>query len=285
MRHRLRKLAILAAIFAMVAAPAALAQSGGDEPTVDLTQFIPEQFRDQFEDRNDDGIPDFKEVPPEGVAGIWDDQVGEVEDEAFIAAVDPTGAGFDTDDEGASLTGPCKGVAISYDSEGTSVDAMFDTGGADGPRDVFGNLKGTKGNPMEVDTGGTLLYFGSSQPATFHNHQWFLKAQGIFKDNGGDPNPRDKNRNAGAVDFGSLLPFEFTAIVKAKGAWVDEYGPEELPEMASYPAPNCVGEIWVKFVGPNPLLTPPGILAMLLAAAGFTGVLFNARPALSWREG
>lgn len=284
MRKRLEKLIFLGAIYALVFAPAALAQ-GGDDETVDLMQFIPAQFQDQFEDRNDDGIPDFTGEGPTGREGIWDDAVGEVDDDAFLAAVDPEGTGFDLGDDGSSLTGPCKGVVISYDSDGTSVDAMFDTGGAGPPRGVDGAQKGTRGNPMEVDTGGILLYFGSSQPATFHNHQWFLKAQGVFKDNGGDPNPRDKNRNAGAVDFGSLLPFEFTAIVKAKGAWVDEYGPEELPEMASYPAPNCVGEIWVKFVGPNPLLTPPGILAMLLAAAGFTGVLFNARPALSWREG
>lgn len=263
--------------------PAAGAQDGGAQ--VDLMQFIPEQFQGDFEDRNGDGIPDFKEVPPEGIAGIWDDRVGEVDDEAFLAAVNPSGADFAEGDDGSSLTGPCKGVAISYDADGNSVDAIFDTGGAEPVRGVDGAQKMTRSNPFEVDTRGTLVYFGSSQPATFHNHRWFLKAQGVFKDDGGDPNPRDKNRNAGSVDFGNLLPFSFTALVKASGAWVDEWGAAELPEMETYPSPNCVGDGWVKFVGPSPLLTPPGALAALLAVAGFTGVLFNARPALSWREG
>ncbi|MEX0826836.1 MAG: hypothetical protein WD184_08830 [Acidimicrobiia bacterium] len=262
------------------AAPYATAQG---DPTIDLFEFIPEQFRDDFEDRNGDGIPDFKEVPPEGIAGIWDDAVGEVEDQAFLDAVGSDS--FDTDDEGSSLTGPCKGVVISYDADGSSVDAFIDRGGPDPLIDINGNQAMTKSNPFEVDTRGTLLYFGSSQPATFHNHRWYLKAEGIFKDDGGDPNPRDKNRNAGSVDFGALLPFPFTALVVAEGAWVDEWGPTELPDQATYPEPNCIGRGWVKFVGPNPFLTPPGILATLFAAAGFTGVLFNARPALSWREG
>lgn len=261
------------------AAPFAMAQS---EPTIDLFEFIPEQFRDNFEDRNGDGIPDFKEVPPEGIAGIWDDSVGEVDDQAFLDAV---GSGsFDTGDEGSSLTGPCKGVAISYDANGNSVDAIIDRGGPEPMIDVFGNQKMTKGNPFEVDTRGTLLYFGSSQPDTFYDHRWYLKAKGVFKDDGGDPNPRDKNRNAGSVDF-SILPFPFTALVVAEGVWVDGWGPADLPDQETYPEPNCIGRGWVKFVGPNPFLTAPGILATLFAAAGFTGVLFNARPALSWREG
>ncbi|HSQ36683.1 MAG TPA: hypothetical protein VLS92_02195, partial [Acidimicrobiia bacterium] len=46
----------------------------------------------------------------------------------------------------------------------------------------------------------------------------------------------------------------------------------------------CFGEGWVQFVGDSyPLFTIPGALASALALAGFSGVLFNARPALSWR--
>ena len=265
----------------MAIAPLAAAGGSADEVVVDLFEFIPEQFRDDFEDRNADGIPDLKEVPPEGIAGIWDDQFGEVEENAFIAAVGSES--FDTDDKGSSLTGPCKGVAISYDADGLSVDAIVDRGGPEPLLDIYGNQKMTRSNPFNVDTRGTLVYFGSSQPETFHDHRWFLKAEGVFKDDGGDPNPRDKNRNAGSVDFGSLLPFPFTALIAAEGAWVDGWGAGELPDMEVYPEPNCVGRGWVAFVGPNPLLTAPGILAMLFAAAGFTGVLFNARPALSWR--
>jgi hypothetical protein len=40
----------------------------------------------------------------------------------------------------------------------------------------------------------------------------------------------------------------------------------------------------VQFVGDSyPLFTAPGALASALALAGFSGILFNARPALSWR--
>lgn len=279
--QRWRNLLLVLGLLGLVVLPgAAVAQ---EQPPVDLMQFIPEQFRADFADRNADGIPDLGTLPPTGVAGIWDDKVGEVSDDQFLAAVSGSFAGGD---EGSALTGPCKGVVISYDAEGMSVDAMFDTGGPDPLMDIFGNQKMTRSNPLEVDTRGVLVYYGSSQPETFHDHRWFLKAAGVFKDDGGDPNPRDKNRNAGSVDFGSLLPFSFTALVEASGAWVDGWGEAELPEMAAgaYPAPNCVGHGWVKFVGPSPFLTPPGIVAALLAAAGFTGVLFNARPALSWKE-
>lgn len=280
--RRTRHVLLLFGVMLLMGLPQLALAQEDQEPVVDLMEFIPEQFRADFTDQNGDGIPDIGELPPEGIAGIWDDKIGEVSEEGFLAAVS---GDFDQGDDGSSLTGPCKGVVISYDADGNSIDAMFDRGGPEPLYDVYGNQKMTRSNPFEVDTAGTIVYYGSSIPETFHNHRWFLMAEGVFKDDGGDPNPRDKNRNAGSVDFGDLLPFQFTALIKAKGAWVDQWGPEELPEMESYPAPNCVGEGWVQFVGPNPLATPPGVLALALAAAGFTGVLFNARPALSWREG
>ena len=266
-------------LFVLTATPAAVA---GTQDQIDLMDFIPTQFQQDFQDLNGDGIPDLGELSPEGIAGIWDDKIGAITDEEFLDAV--SGGTFDQGDEGSSLIGSCKGVVISYDSEGMSVDAFVDTGGIDPPVDIAGNQALTRDNPFEVDTRGIIVYFGSSQPETFHNHRWFLMAEGVFKDQGGDPNALDKNRNAGSVDFGNLLPFPFTALIKAEGAWVDGWGAAELPVMESYPAPNCVGDGWVKFVGPNPMLTPPGILATLLAAAGFSGILFNARPALSWKE-
>jgi hypothetical protein len=281
MNRRWRHLTLVLGLVALVAAgPAVGAQ---DDIQVDLMEFIPEQFRGDFEDRNGDGIPDLGSLPPEGIAGIWDDRVGAIDEEAFLDAV--SSAQFDLDDGGSSLTGACKGVAISYDADGMSVDAMFNRGGDEPPLDIYGNQKMTRSNPFLVDTRGVLVYFGSTQPDTFLDHRWFLMAGGLFKDQGGDPNQQGKNRNAGSVDFGTLLPFPFTALVKAKGAWVSGWGPTELPVMDSYPEPNCVGEGWVEFVGPNPFLTLPGVLAVALAVAGFSGILFNARPALSWREG
>ena len=161
---RWRNLLLVAGLLALTVSPGtALAQG---EPTVDLTQFIPEQFRADFADRNADGIPDLGAIPPEGVAGIWDDKVGEVTDEGFLAAV---GSGFEAGDDGSALTGPCKGVVISYDAAGLSVDAMFDTGGPGPLMDVYGNQKMTKSNPLQVDTRGVLVYYGSSQPDTFYD--------------------------------------------------------------------------------------------------------------------
>jgi hypothetical protein len=264
----------------LAAGPMAGAQ---EEAQIDLIDFIPEMFRGDFVDLNGDGIPDLGQLPPEGVAGIWDDKVGAVTDEEFLTAV--SSLNFDVADEGSHLLGACKGVAISYDADGLSVDAIVSRGGGEPPLDIFGNQKMTRSNPFLVDTRGVLVYFGSSQPETFFDHRWYLMAEGVFKDTGGDPNPQGKNRNAGSVDFGNLLPFPFTALVKAQGAWVANWGAAELPVQDSFAQqPNCVGAGWVKFVGPNPFLTPPGALAAVLAAVGFTGVLFNARPALSWRE-
>ena len=89
--QRWRNLLLVTGIVALVVFPsAALAQ---EEPQVDLMQFIPEQFRADFADRNGDGIPDLSSIPPEGVAGIWDDKVGEVTDEGFLGAV--TGTAID----------------------------------------------------------------------------------------------------------------------------------------------------------------------------------------------
>lgn len=278
--RRVRNLLLALAVLLLVTLPPAFAQE--EEPVVDLMEFIPEQFRADFSDRNGDGIPDLGELPPEGVAGIWDDRVGEVSEEGFLAAVSGS---FDQSDTGSTLTGACKGVVIVYDADGLSIDAMFDRGGDEPPYDVYGHQKMTRDNPLRVDTEGVLVYYGSTIPEVFNDHRWFIMAEGVFKDDGGDPNADDKNRNAGSVDFGDLLPFPFTALIKAKGAFVDGWGATPLPEMETYPEPNCIGEGWVEFVGPNPLLTPPGALAALLAAAGFAGVLFNARPALSWREG
>ena len=114
---------------------------------------------------------------------------------------------------------------------------------------------------------------------------------GVSADDGGDPNPGDKNRNAGVMELGELLPFQFQAKLKAHGVFVDQFGNNELPQ---YNADNvqtvfgghtiCFGEAWVQFVGDSyPLFTAPGALASALALAGFSGILFNARPALSWR--
>ncbi|HEX5630526.1 MAG TPA: hypothetical protein VFY15_02600, partial [Acidimicrobiia bacterium] len=85
--RRKRNLLFALGVVMLVVVPPAFAQGSGEEPVVDLMQFIPEQFRGDFADRNGDGIPDLGELPPEGVAGIWDDRLGEVTEEGFLEAV------------------------------------------------------------------------------------------------------------------------------------------------------------------------------------------------------
>jgi len=293
---------ILAAgmILLMTAGPALAQQDRA--PVIDLTDFITVDAVAQWADRNGDGIPDIPREGaegdiPVGIAGIWDDAIGALTAEEFLLRVDPEGTGFDLEAEGAYLLGPCGGAAISYDAAGDSLDAAVDLGDGRPPIDVYGERKFTAGNPFKVDSGGTVLYFGFTLPApgltgdAFHDHRWEMVIMGVSADDGGDPNPRDKNRNAGIMELGDLLPFQFQAKVKAQGVFVDGWGNRELP---AYTADDveavfaghtvCFGEGWVQFVGDRyPLFTAPGALATALALAGFSGILFNARPALSWR--
>jgi hypothetical protein len=295
-----RALLAVGAILLIGAGPA-LAQQA-PQPVIDISSFINLQSAAQWQDRNGDHIPDMPLTGPEGdvpvgIAGIWDDAVGATTPEEFLARVRPEGTGFDLGDTGAYLMGPCGGAAISYDSHGNSLDAAVDFGDGSPPVDIYGEPAFTASNPFQVDSGGTVAYFGFTLPVAglsgdaFHNHRWTMVIMGVSADSGGDPNQLDKNRNAGLMELGDLLPFQFQAKVKAQGVFVDQWGPSDLPtvtaaDVASVFAGHvfCFGEGWVQFVGDSyPLFTVPGALASALALAGFSGILFNARPALSWR--
>lgn len=295
-----RSLLAAGAILLMLAGPA-LAQ-GDQEPIIDLSDYLGLDAVAQWPDRNGDHIPDLpgagadNEVPV-GIAGLWDDAVGATTPEEFLAAVDPEGDGFDVEDEGAYLTGPCGGVVISYDSHGNSIDAVIDLGDDGPPMDIYGQAAMTAGHPFRVDSGGHLVYFGFTRDnpgltlGAFHDHRWEVVVMGVAADSGGDPNPQDKNHNAGMVGLLDALPFQFQAKVKAQGVLVDRWGAADLPAYTADDAQTvfaghtiCFGEGWVEFVGEGfPLFTIPGALATALALAGFAGVLFNSRPALSWR--
>ncbi len=300
---RAARVLLAAGVILLMTAGPALAQQDR-QPVIDLTDFITVEDVALWADRNGDHIPD---IPvegaegdiPVGIAGIWDDAIGALTAEEFLARVDPEGTGFDLEEEGAYLFGPCGGAAMSYDANGDSLDAAVDLGDGNPPVDIYGEAAFTAGNPFQVDSGGTVLYFGFTLPDpglsgvgdAFHDHRWELVIMGVSADDGGDPNPRDKNRNAGIMELGEYLPFQFQAKVKAHGVFVDGWGNNELPaytadDVAAVFAGHtiCFGEAWVQFVGDSyPLFTAPGALASALALAGFSGILFNARPALSWR--
>ena len=299
MARAARALLAAAAILLMTAGPALARQD--QEPRIDLTDFITLDAVSQWEDRNADHIPDMPVEGPDGVipvgiAGIWDNAIGATTPEDFIARVDPAGTGFDLGEKAAILFGPCGGAVISYDAHGDSLDAAVDLGDGNPPVDIYGEAAFTAGNPFRVDPGGKVAFFGftladpSLLLGAFHDHRWEVVILGVSADEGGDLNAQDKNRNTGLMELDELFPFQFQAKAKVQGVLVDRWGGAELPE---YSADDlgafaghaiCFGEGWVQFVGDgNPLFTVPGALATALALAGFSGVLFNARPALSWR--
>ena len=321
MRRLARALLALGVVFATTGG-IALAQDDG-VAVIDVSEFITTgQF---FVDINGDGIPDLGELE-EGFAGIWDEQVGERTPEDFQRLVVGQVPNFDIDDEGSTLVGPCGGLAISYDDAGLSLDAMIDLGDGLPAVDAYtGDQAMTSGNPFVIDPGGTIVYwgftndvptfslageipsvnYGEPNPA-FHDHSWSLFIMGVSADRGGDPNQRDKNRNAGLVELGEILEdipvpeavYDLTELnmkVKAKGAIIDLYAGGDLSgkrlpddydlDVITAEAGGrefCFGEGWVKFNGSGPGIVPTA-LASLLAAAGFAGVLFNVRPAQSWR--
>ena len=230
---------LAAGVILLMTAGPTLAQQDR-QPVIDLTDFITVDDVGLWADRNADGIPD---IPvegaegdiPVGIAGIWDDAIGALTPDEFLIRVDPTGTGFDLGEEGAFLLGPCGGAVISYDAHGDSLDAAVDLGDGNPPVDVYGDPAFTAGNPFQVDSGGTVLYFGFTLPDAglsgdaFHDHRWEVVIMGVSADNGGDPNPNDKNRNAGIMELGDFLPFQFQAKLKAQGVFVDGWGDNACP--------------------------------------------------------
>jgi hypothetical protein len=315
-----RAIAAMTLILGVTAAPALAQEDGSERAVIDVTPFLTRG--EDFADRNGDGIPDLGELG-EGTPGIWDDLVGAATPEEFEERVVPQIPRFDIDDEGSTLLGPCGGLAISYDENGLSIDAMIDRSDDGPPVDVYtGEQAMTEGNPFLVDPGGTVAYwgrtidlptfsvageipsidYGDAAPA-FHDHSWAMYVMGISADVGGDPNQRDKNRNAGLIELGEILgdvdaPIDLTELrakVKARGAIVDLFAegdiegrplPDDVTEdtIESIAAGReyCFGEGWVEFVGDGPPMAATAI-ASVLAAAGFAGLVFNVRPAQSWR--
>lgn len=180
------------------------------------------------------------------------------------------------------LQGHCGGLAISYGADDEVLDAALGIGAAgDGALiDIEGDNAGerafTESNPFQVRPDGQVVYFGFL-PYTGgdgpRDHMWEITTAGISLDSGGDDNPDGNNANAGIVDLEENIPAaaRFTGVFPVQG-W--------------FFAPNglfCIAEGWVEFTGPFPLFTTPGAIAAFMALGGIAGLLFNSRPAQTFR--
>ncbi len=100
---------------------------------------------------------------------------------------------------------------------------------------------------------------------------WEITTEGISLDRGGDPNPNFKNRNAGLVDLANDLPdllkTNFNARIEG--------------DMSTTNGLSCVGHAHIEFSGP--FLNVISAVGLALAGAGVIGLLFNSRPAMTWR--
>jgi len=264
---------------------------------------LPDVDGDGFPDLPDDanGDPDFDELDRLlGEPGVRDILPGEnsnviTENEdgtVTIVATDELMARAETQirrsgcdpglvaGSGSSLSGPCMGMAWSYDENGDPLDQAADWSFVNAPVDLFGEGLGeqafTSDNPFEVDANGFVIYTGVAgglEPGSGpRQHDWFLQIKlfgiGTNVDVGGDPNNSGENRNAGAVNLRDDLPgpAKINAVIAANG------------QMEANDGFRCVGSGFVDLDGPiDPTL--PGVA--LVALAGI-GLLFNARPALTW---
>ena len=213
-----------------------------------------------------------RDLIPEGEPGEYDLEAGDM---LFGQLVGLTNLSTEVSDfgTGSQLTGPCGGFAFSYDSDGQRIDAAADAGDGRPPFDLLdGGQAFTSANPFKVDTRGVVVYFGFSPQSGDGpmEHSWNVKTSGISLDSGGDPNSAGNNRNAGIVDLADDLPVKFSAKVKVEA------------DMSSNNLPECIGQGHVDFLG-NGLTDPVGLAALALLGGGFFGILFNARPAKTWK--
>ncbi len=225
---------------------------------------------------DDPALDAIRALVPEGNPGEYDVQEG---DARFLQLVEAFGEDTIVTDfgDGSELSGPCGGFAFSYDNDGGLIDAAVDFGDGAPPVDIGGDNAGsqafTAGNRFQVDTEGVVVYFGF-MPAVGdgpEEHRWEITTEGISLDSGGDPNPRLKNRNAGLVDLDNDLP----AFLKTN------FNARIEGRLDSNNLAPCIGAGHIEFRGP--FLNIISATGLALAGAGVIGLLFNSRPARTWR--
>jgi hypothetical protein len=226
------------------------------------------------QDDGDGTLDAVRALVPVDDPGEYDLATAEILFGQLVAAYVASSA-VDSFHNGSELTGVCGGFAYSYDEDGGLVDAAADFGDDNPPVDLLdGGQAFTSGNRFKVDTRGVVVYFGfmphvGDGPL---DHEWEIKASGIPLDSGGDSNPTVGNLTSGRVDLADDLPVKFSANAKVTG------------ELTSANIGNCDGEGQVEFLG-NGLADPVGIAALALFAVGLLGLLFTARPAMTWKDG
>ena len=229
--------------------------------------------RAQDDGSGDDALEQLRALVPIGDPGHYDtteaDAIyGQI---AELVGLSPAVEEFGS---GSRLTGPCGGFAYSYDDDGFLLDAAADLGDASPPIDLLdGGQAFTADNPFKVDTSGVVIYYGFSPRDGDgpHHHRWTMRTSEMSVGSGGDPNPLGQNRKVGLVDLDEQLPFDFSAMVMVKG------------ELTSQNLETCIGDGHVEFIGGG-LLTPIGIASLAVFAGGLVGLLFNARPAKTWKQ-
>ena len=290
-------LGVFAVGFVLWPAIAAAQDDAGDEPDpAGIQESLDFYLADLLTlDFDDDGVPDIFSVdgvlyvsePPVGDPGEFDLKPGDGIFGTQVSDVLSEDGYFDSVGDSSTLIGDCGGVAMSFDDNGAMIDMAIgvpskEGGGPDGTLvDVmpgasdFGARAFTSGNPFEVHVQGKVVYYGTlprSGDGAEH-HLWYIKTAGISLDAGGDPNPRLKNRNAGLVDLGkeigSLLQFTGDFDMEAK--------------LTSLNGRSCDATGHIRFVGPFPPFTLVGGIGSFLGAMGIFGLLFNSRPAITWR--
>lgn len=207
-------------------------------------------------------------LDPESENGDYDVEAADAEFEALAAIALAPGSTSGS----SKLVGPCGGFAHSYGENGDLIDSAIDLGDGSPPIDLLdGGQAFTSSNPFKVDTRGVVTYYGF-MPRVGEgpmDHNWSIDTAGVSFDSGGHPNDAGHNRNAGIVNLDDDLPVKFSAKVKISG---------ELNSNLE----QCAGEGYVEFIGDG-LVSLIGAAGLLLMFGGIAGLLFNSRPAMTYK--
>ncbi len=283
----------------MLGTPAAAQDADDEAPPADpeLIAATLELYMNEFSnaDLDGDGNADFADTDGDGIPDIPQGEPGDLDlrpgDGRFGTEVSALVQGLINDitaelDDGSTLLYDCGGMAISYDSDGSMVDWALGIGSSEGggptgqlidlypPSDV-GERAFTKSNPFVVKD--TVVYFGRmpGQGDGARNHTWSISTGPISLDEGGDDNPDGNNRNAGEVNISDDVPGGSavfpTGIFPVSG------------ELDSENGVRCEGSGWFKLETGFPLFNVAGGVGTVMVGAAILGLLFNSRPAITWK--